>query len=219
MTIRIVSIEGSLMVEIPEALAQQARLDEGQAVKWIAAGGHGLVLVKKTTADGLLEIESEISRINAHEEQLLETKRRAEQGDVNAQQFLGMISEDKREAMRWLQLAAEQEDKLSMRLLGHILVLGDGIDKNLAEGYFWLLLSASTYSLKSTRQERAQMHQECRELQCIEEGLTEQERKRIEDRCQVWLNTHNLTKCFKPKFPGAPSFTQSHRVKGGRLNL
>lgn len=199
MTIHIVRIEGSLMVEIPTGLAREAHLNEGQAVKWIADGSHGLALVEKTVADGLLEIESEVSRINAQEEQRLETKRRAELGDVNAQLFLGMTSEDRREAARWLKLAAEQGDRSSMWLLGHRLMTGDGIEKNIAEGYFWLVLNVSTYSLKSTKQERAQMHQECRELRSIAEALTPEERKRIEDRCLNWLHTHNLTKCFSPK--------------------
>ncbi len=46
----------SLMVEIPETLAQEAGLGEGQAIEWIADGGNSLAIVKKTVADGLLEI-------------------------------------------------------------------------------------------------------------------------------------------------------------------
>ena len=61
--------------------------------------------------------------------------------------------------------------------LGHLHLNGDGIEKNIAEGYFWLLLSVSTYNLKSTKQERAKMNVERRELQLIAKGLTEEERK------------------------------------------
>jgi hypothetical protein len=130
---------------------------------------------------------------------MLEERRRAEVGDIDAQRFLGSISKDKAEAANWLRRASEQGDRLSMSSLGHLLLFGDGIEVNLAEGYFWLLLSTSTYTLKSTKQERARMGEERRQLRRIAKSLTEEERKRIEDRCHDWLDAHKLTKCFKPK--------------------
>ena len=88
---------------------------------------------------------------------------------------------------------------LPMYDLGRLFVNGDGIEKDIAEGYFWLFLSASAYSLKSTKVERARMNEEYRALQHIATSLTEQERERIEDSCREWLNAHKLTKCFNPK--------------------
>jgi TPR repeat protein len=187
------------MVEIPEKLAEQAMLTAGQAVEWAANGVHSLSFVKKTIADGLLEIEDGIAKKNAEEKHLHDERRRAELGDLEAQHFLGMVSKDRAEAAKWLQLAAEQGDRFSMQHLGHLLLNGDGIEKNIAEGYFWLLLSVSTYSLKSTKQERARMSVERRELQLIANCLTEDERQGIEERCQGWLDAHKLTKCFDPK--------------------
>lgn len=200
MTTRITRVGERLMVEIPEELAVQAALAADQAVKWIANGVQSITLVKKTAADGLLEIEGRIAEKNAEEERLLEVRRRAELGDPEAQLYLGMTSKNGTEAARWLRLAAEQGDRFSMRLLGSLLVSGDGIEKDFADGYFWLFLSASTYSLKSTRQERARMKEECRELHRVANSLTEEERKRIEERCRDWLAAHKLTKCWVPGY-------------------
>jgi antitoxin component of MazEF toxin-antitoxin module len=199
MTTRIVRVGNSLMVEIPEKLAENAGLDEGQAVEWVADERHSLAIVKKTVTDGLLEIEHGIAGENAREQHTLEEKRRAELGDLNAQRFLSMISKDKVEAAKWLRRAAEQGDRPSMYDLGRLFVNGDGIEKDIAKGYFWLFLSASAYSLKSTKVERARMNEEYRALQHIATSLTEQERERIEDSCREWLNAHKLTKCFNPK--------------------
>jgi hypothetical protein len=199
MTIRIVRVGERLMVEIPEKLAKREALAAGQAVEWVTNGVSSISLVKKTVSDGLLEVESRIAKNTAKEEHLLSTRSRAELGDLDAQKFLGMVSEDKAEAAKWLRLAAEQGDRYSMWHLGYMLINGDRVEKNTADGYFWLLLSASTYSLKSTKQERAGMNEECRKLQKIAEGLTEEERKRIEEHCRDWLEVHKLTECFKPK--------------------
>jgi TPR repeat protein len=187
------------MVEIPEKFAAQAGLDEGQAVEWVADARHSLAIVKKTVTDGLLKIEHRIARENAREQHMLEEKRRAELGYPDAQRFLGMISKDKVEAEKWLRRAAEQGDRPSMHDLGQLFVNGDGIEKNFVEGYFWLFLSASTYSLKSTKVERARMKEEYRALQHIATNLTEQERERIENCCREWLDARKLTKCFNPK--------------------
>jgi hypothetical protein len=186
------------MVEIPEELAEQTALTADQAVKWIANGVHSIALVKKTAADGILEIEGRIAKKNAEEEHLLEERRRAELGEIDAQMFLGITSKDGAEAAKWLRLAAGQGDRFSMRLLGCLLVNGDGIEKDIADGYFWLFLSASTYSLKSTKQERALMKEECRELQRIAISLIEEERRSIEERCRDWLDVHKMTKCWVP---------------------
>lgn len=199
MTTWIVRVGKSLMVEIPEKLAEQAGLDEGQAVEWIAEARHSLTIVKKTVTHGLLEIEQRIARENAREQFILEEKGRAELGDLAAQSFLGMTSKDKAEAAKWLRRAAEQGDRPSMYHLGQLFVIGDGIEKDIAEGYFWLFLSASTYSLKSTKVERARMKREYGALQHIATSLAEQEREGIENRCREWLEAHKLTRCFDPK--------------------
>jgi len=199
MTIRIIRVGERLMVEVPEELAEQKGLAADQAVKWISNGVHSIALIKKTAADGLLEIDGRIAKKNTEEEHLLEQRRRAELGDLDAQLFLGMTSKDGTEAAKWLRLAAEQGDRFSMRLLGRVLVSGDGVEKDIADGYFWLFLSASTYSLKSTKQERALMKEECRELQRIANRLIEEERRRIEERCFDWLDAHKLTKCWVPQ--------------------
>jgi TPR repeat protein len=187
------------MIEIPDNLAEEAGLEEGQAVKWTVNDRHGLKLVKKTVTDGLSEIEQRVARENARKQHILEVRRRAKLGDVDAQVFLGMIATDGLEATNWFRRAAEQGDRYSMSILGHLLTSGDEMEVNLAEGYFWLLLSTSTYDLKSTKQERAKMGEERRKLQRIAKSLTQEERTRMEDRCHDWLETHKSTKYFKPK--------------------
>lgn len=199
MTSRIVRLGNSLMVEIPKKLAEQAGLDEGQAVEWVAQERHSLTIVKKRVTDGLVEIEQRIARENEHEQYMLEERESAELGDLHAQSFLGVTSKDKAEAAKWLRRAAEQGDRPSMYYLGQLLVHGDGIEKDFAEGYFWLLLSASTYSLKSTKVQRARMKREYRALQPIAASLAELEREDIENRCREWLVAHKLTKCLDPK--------------------
>ncbi len=199
MTTWIVRVGESLMIEIPAKLAEQVGLEEGQAVEWIANDHHHLEVVKKTVSDGLLEVEQRVTRENTREQWMIEERRRAELGEVDAQSHLGMMTKNKAEAADWFRRAAEQGDRFSMSCLGHLLVAGDGIEANLAEGYFWLLLSTSSYSLKSTKHERAKMGEERRELQRISKRLTQEERACIEDRCRDWLNSHSLAQCFMPK--------------------
>ncbi|MGA3373739.1 MAG: hypothetical protein ABSC48_18480 [Terracidiphilus sp.] len=199
MTTRIVRVGELLAAEIPGRLAEQMALTAGQAVEWAMNGPNSISLVKRTVTDGLLEIESSIAKKNAEEEHLLDVRSRAEKGDPDAQQFLGIVSKDKVEAAKWLQLAANQGDRFSMQLLGHMLVNGDGVERNIADGYFWFLLSLSTYSLKSTRQERSQLNVGRRELQRIGNNLTEEERKRVEERCRGWLDAHELNNYFFSK--------------------
>jgi TPR repeat protein len=102
---------------------------------------HSLAIVKKTVTDGLLEIEHRIGGENEREQNMLEEKRRAELGDLDAQRFLGMISKDKVEAAKWLRRATEQGDRPSMYDLGRLFVNGDGIEKDIAEGYFGSFLA------------------------------------------------------------------------------
>jgi antitoxin component of MazEF toxin-antitoxin module len=46
MTIWIVRVGNSLMIEISDKIAEQAGLEEGQAVKWVVNDRHSLALVK-----------------------------------------------------------------------------------------------------------------------------------------------------------------------------
>lgn len=185
------------MIEVPEEIVARASLSAGNSVEWFVYEDGSIGFVKKSISDGLLEIEDKIAEKERREKSLLDERKLAELGDVNAQSFLGSTLKDKVEAMRWLRLAAEQGDRFSMWYLGRLLVDGDGIKKNIAEGYFWLFLHVSTYSLKSGR--RAEMNEKCRELRRIAKNLTEEERNRIEERGRNWLDAHKLTKCFKPK--------------------
>lgn len=200
MTTRVVRVGDRFAVEIPKEIAAQLSLAVGDRVEWSAKGSGSAEFVKRTTRDGLLEVENTIAEKARMDEQLLAERRLAEQGDLGAQAFLGATSKDGAEAAKWLQLAAEQGDRFSMRYLGHKLISGEGIEKSIIDGYFWLLLHASSLSFKSTRQERARMPEERRELRRIAKSLTEEERSHAEVRCRDWLEAHRLTnKCFELK--------------------
>jgi antitoxin component of MazEF toxin-antitoxin module len=199
MATRVVRIGERFAIEIPEEITAQLSLAVGDRVEWNVNESGSAQFVKWTISDGLLEVEKRIAEKIRIDEQLRAQKRLAEMGDIDAQYFLGVTSKDSEEGAKWLRLAAEQGDRLSMRLLGHMLVYGDGIAKDTAEGYFWLMLSLCTYSLKSTKQERSRMSAERRELQRIGNSLTEDERKPIEERCRQWLDAHKLNKRFNPR--------------------
>jgi antitoxin component of MazEF toxin-antitoxin module len=200
MTTKVVRAGDRLAVEIPIEIAAQLSLAVGDRVEWSAKGPGSAEFLKRTIPDGLLEVENRIAEKVGMDEHLLAERRLAEQGDIGAQYFLGVTSKDGAESAKWLQLAAEQGDRFSMRYLGHKLIGGEGIEKSIADGYFWLLLHASSYSFKSTRQERARMPKERRELRCIGKSLTEEERSHAEVRCRNWLDAHRLTnKCFELK--------------------
>ncbi|HMD76466.1 MAG TPA: hypothetical protein VKG86_03730 [Terracidiphilus sp.] len=200
MTPRVVRVGDRFAVEIPEEIASQLSLAVGDRVEWSAKGAVSAEFVKRKIRDGLLEVENRIAEKAVLDEHLLAERRLAEQGDIGAQYFLGVTSKDGAESVKWLQLAAEQGDRVSIRFLGHKFIGGEGIEKSIVDGYFWLLVHASSYSFKSTRQERARMHKERRELRCIGKSLTEEERSHAEVRCRDWLEAHKLTnKCFELK--------------------
>ena len=69
-------------------------------------------------------------------------------GDADAQYGLGRLyfdgkvgSKDPRQAARWLNLAAEKGHAPSQALLGHILVTGQGVPRQVALGLMWLKLA------------------------------------------------------------------------------
>ena len=80
---------------------------------------------------------------------LTETRRLAEQGDVTAQYNLGVhysngdgVQQDDAEAARWYRLAAEQGDADAQYSLGFMYATGDGVPENDAEAVKWYRLAA-----------------------------------------------------------------------------
>jgi TPR repeat protein len=70
----------------------------------------------------------------------------AERGDLDAQHGLGAFYatdellglKDEAEAVKWYTKAAEQGHALSQYDLGFMLLLGEGIDKDVAKGLWWM---------------------------------------------------------------------------------
>ncbi len=80
---------------------------------------------------------------------LTETRRLADQGDVTAQFNLGVsyvngegVPQDVAEAVRWYILAADQGDVDAQRNLGLMYLTGDGMPQDEAEAVRWLRLAA-----------------------------------------------------------------------------
>lgn len=79
--------------------------------------------------------------------------------DANAQYNLarmymdgaGGIAKDNRQAARWLNLAAEKGHVQSQALLGHLLFVGDGVQRQRARGLMWLTLAREGASGKSKK--------------------------------------------------------------------
>ena len=73
----------------------------------------------------------------------------AEQGDADAQFYLGMVyytgegvSEDDAEAVRWYRMAAEQGDVSAQFSLGLMYATGRGVSEDDAEAVRWLRMAA-----------------------------------------------------------------------------
>ena len=85
-----------------------------------------------------------------------ELKPLAEEGNVDAQYFLGMMYEngngvlkDAIEAVKWYRLAAEQDNAQAQNNLGHMYELGEGVLQDNLTAHMW-------YNISSTNgQERA----------------------------------------------------------------
>jgi TPR repeat protein len=76
-------------------------------------------------------------------------------GDADAQYGLGRLyydgkvgSKDPRQAARWLNLAAEKGHAPSQAMLGHILVTGQGVPRQVATGLMWLSLAKDAVRAK-----------------------------------------------------------------------
>jgi antitoxin component of MazEF toxin-antitoxin module len=201
MTTQIVRVGNTLTVEIPEELVVQAALPVGEPVEWVPNGSGSLSLVKKTILEGLGEIEKRVANIDTELGEILDVARRAEQGSPEAQYYLGitsLVAGDGAEAAKWFRLAAEQGDTESQQYLGEILIDGKGVQVDIAEGYFWLFLSASSkrweifHNPEIANRLREEMHKKRRNLQRIAKSLTQAERTRIEARCRDWASNHGI---------------------------
>ena len=69
----------------------------------------------------------------------------AEQGDVNAQFSLGLMSDPDKSA-KWYRLAAEQGHKTSQAMLGFKYSKGTGVDKDLVSAHMWISLASNVAS-------------------------------------------------------------------------
>ena len=72
----------------------------------------------------------------------------AEQGDVSAQYFLGVmysfgrgVPQNDAEAVKWFRKAAEQGDALAQKNLGVMYVTGEGVPVNNVKAYMWWALA------------------------------------------------------------------------------
>jgi len=77
-------------------------------------------------------------------------RKAAEQGDADAQGFLGVmcyigdgVPEDKTEAVKWYRKAAEQGHARAQNALGVMYDYGKGVPENDVEAYVWLSISAA----------------------------------------------------------------------------
>ena len=78
----------------------------------------------------------------------------AEQGDAEAQYFLGLmyrngqgVPQDYAEAVQWYRKAAEQGDATAQLSLGLMYGMGQGVPRDLTQAHMWLNLAASRFPL------------------------------------------------------------------------
>jgi len=60
------------------------------------------------------------------------------------------LMQDYAEAMKWLLLAAEQDDRLAQLSLGQMYAMGRGAQRDYVQAYFWLDLCGFTEALRQT---------------------------------------------------------------------
>ena len=87
----------------------------------------------------------------AQKDDLTAIKRRAEQGNVDTQAFLGFmyrnnlrVDQDYEEAFRWYQSAAYDGHVKAMYNLGLMHEYGQGVPQDYTQAYMWDLLAVST---------------------------------------------------------------------------
>jgi TPR repeat protein len=74
-------------------------------------------------------------------------RRFANQGDIEAQQFLAQFCGNRGEAMKWTRMSAEIGSALAQYRLGIAYLSGDGVPENHAEGVNWLVKAAKQGSI------------------------------------------------------------------------
>ena len=86
----------------------------------------------------------------AYGQEFEETKLLAEQGDVRAQNNLGLmydngdaVPENKAEAVKWFRLAAEQGNANAQTNLGVMYANGEGVPENNVRAYVWWSVAAT----------------------------------------------------------------------------
>ncbi len=96
--------------------------------------------------------QSKVSNEGLAHRALREWRPLAEQGNANAQFFLGVmydkgqgVRQDLREAARWFRKAAEQGVAEAQSNLGFMYGYGEGVPQDYAQAYMWYDLAASRF--------------------------------------------------------------------------
>lgn len=89
----------------------------------------------------------------------------ADQGDVMAQSFLGMmydegqgVTQDFVEATKWFRLAAKQGEPGMQTILGYRYVIGKGVEQNIVRAHMWFNV-ASTLGIENAKNKRDEIAQ------------------------------------------------------------
>ncbi len=124
--------------------------------------------------------------VHAQAPDLEEMRALAEQGNANAQLYLGVlyargdgVPEDDAEAVRWFRLAAEQGNALAQYSLGSMYGNGEGVPEDIVLAYMWSNLAAAQGN------EDAQGFKDMTEQQMTREQIAEAQRLSTE-----WMKAH-----------------------------
>ncbi|MDY0030285.1 MAG: tetratricopeptide repeat protein [Pseudobdellovibrionaceae bacterium] len=89
---------------------------------------------------------------------------------------IGDVPPDKKEAIRWWKLAAENGEDLAQSMLSSCYFYGDGIERDVQEAYFWALVAS---------EKNDPVRQEFREM--IEGNLTKSQKENVLARYIDWV--------------------------------
>jgi TPR repeat protein len=171
---------GAQTAGIDVALASKA--NRGDVAAQVAVGGHYAAI-----AAGL---HNAVEAGEAYKQAAEWYRKAADQRSIVGEMHLAALyrdggkgfPRDMEQAVFWYQKAAEQGDVTAQGTLGVLYSIGQGVEKNDVEAYFWLDVAAEVKGPKQT--------QYAQNRQMIGTHITADELEEVQERVAKWLATH-----------------------------
>jgi hypothetical protein len=187
---KLIALTMTLAATMLPASAQTAGIDAALVAKANGGDAAAQVSVGKSCAANATALHNAIQAGEAYRMAAEWYRKAAEQGFVAGEMHLAALyrdggkgfPRDMAQAVAWYRKAAEQGDVTAQGTLGVLYSIGQGVEQNDVEAYFWLDLAAAVKGPKQA--------QYAQNRQMIGTHITTDELEEVQERVAKWLAAH-----------------------------